>query len=643
MVLESGELLDTTENVALNLELNNVMVGNVNELAKSYSYPLTLPRTATNDVALDFPSFINTSTPWVAKMVSVFVHGVLVLVGELVLLGATEAEVSVAIQTNRKLAWLAVRKMTELTELGYVWQTTQTDWYVELLLSLANTSNPVGLSGSLVRVDVSGFWYETLIIGVSRTDILATLNVLAGLINADSARNNGHADVIEITGSYSQVFTNFRITRVSPTKPFYVVPEATYDEKAICVFEYAVGNATTYDIRSKQWIDFVDANPANFIFRYTELTMIPQDDDAFAMPINRHTAGSYDIIDDLSVTSPQLNVKKGLEFLVKTFGYRLESDFLQEPSIALLFFANNHSNPAFINFGNDISSSSNRLYAFPEYFFFYKDKFPAMTLLDWLDSFSKLFCLYITLDHVRKIVTIRAMNTILSEQAQTTYSTAPKYSVTVPENAKKGHTFKLASPASSAAYQTQFERHNQQSYSSLVLGKGETVIKSALTFLDVRWHDDQPQTPEQPCFFTGWWSSLPNYDKIKYHKEDVTQQWGLRGNSPKSAALLFDGGFYNGKSVSSFSTHDETLHWGVADASNTFGLYNKRWRKFLAFMNRAQLVKRKIYLSLTEFAALDLSKKVRIDNQTYFIKKLRVQLTHKTGHELVAEVELLTV
>lgn len=640
IVLENGSILDTTESLAMSLELNNPMFGTVNDLAKSYTYPLTLPRTAKNDVVLDFPSIINNGNKWIAKNVSVFSNGVLLIEGDLLILSATESSISASVQVNKNLDWLAVRKMTELTELGYVWQNLSSNWYCELLLQVR--SSKFGVAGTKISINVSGKTYETPWVLNPNIDMAVTMQNLANLINADTANNNAIATV---TGTINP-YTNFRVNRVNATKDFYVIPTATFDENCPFIFEYAVGGNTTnsYDILSKQWIDHVMANPNNYIFKYAELLMLPQNDDLFYMPMNRHTSGSYDIIDDISVTSPQINLKKGLELILSTFGYRLESDFLNETSMLSAYFANNHSNVPAINFGFDLSSSVNRYYGFPEYFFFYKDKFPDTTLLSWLDSFAKLFCLYVNADHKRKIITIKSMNDIMADAETINFRTPPTYSIDKKENTKKGYKFTMAKPPYISVYREQYERHNQISYADLTIAQGANNIKTDINFLDTLWVNDEPEQTLQPCFFTGWWSSLPNYDKIPFLKTpNITRQWGERGNSPKANSIMFYLGFINGKPSSTNSTNDETLLWGVESATNTFGLYNKRWRKFIAFMNRTESVKRKIYISLTDLASLDMSKKVRIDNQNYFIKKLRVQLTHNTGHELVAECDLLVV
>lgn len=640
IVLENGSILDTTESLAISFELNNPMFGTVNDLVKSYTYPLTLPRTPKNDVVLDFPSIINNGNKWIAKNVSVFVNGVLLIEGDLLILGATESSISASIQVNKKLDWLSVRKMTELTELGYVWQNLSSNWYCELLLKFR--SSTLGLAGSKISINVTGGQYTTDWVGGLISNLFLSLQNLANLINADTDNNNAIATV---TGNVNP-YTNFRVNRVNATKDFYVIPTATFNENCPFSFEYAVGNATTtsYDTLTKAWIDNVMANPDDYIYKYAELLMLPQNDDLFYMPMNRHTSGSYDIIDDISVTSPQINLKKGLELILSTFGYQLESEFLNEPSMLLAYFANNHSNVPAINFETDRPLIENKYFGFPEYFFFYKDKFPNTTLLSWLDSFSKLFCLYVNIDHKRKIVTIKSMNEIMADGETKTFRTPPNYNIDKKENTKKGYKFTMAKPKYINVYSQQYERHNQISYADLTIAEGANNIKTDINFLDTLWVNDAPVQTLQPCFFTGWWSSLPNYDKIPFLKTpNITRQFGERGNSLKANSIMFYLGFVDGKPSSTNSTNDETLLWGVESATNSFGLYNKRWRKFIAFMNRTESVKRKIYIAITDLASLDMSKKVRIDNQNYFIKKLRVQLTHNTGHELVAECDLLVV
>jgi hypothetical protein len=642
-IVVEGEFLDTNESLSISLELNNLIFGNVNDLAKSYTYPLTLPRTPKNDVILEFPNIINNPKTWIAKTATVFVNGVLVVEGDLLLLGATDASISASIQVNKKLDWLAIRKMTELTELGYVWQRLSPFRNCYLFFKVRPSIG--GVVGKSVSINVSGYTYTTPCVLNPGFDKGQTLRNLAALINADTARNNATAFFAEEGVGSNPDFVNFTVTNVSTLREFYVIPTATWDETCPYTFEYGVADTNEYDTITKDWIDHVMANPANYIYVYSELLLLPQNDDLFHMPINRHTAGVYDIIDDISVTSPQINVRKGLQFLLAKFGYTLQSSFLEETALQKLYFANNHSNVPAINFGTNLPSSVNRYFGFPEYFFFYKDKFPDTTLLSWLDSFAKLFCLYVDIDHKAKVLKIESINNVLQNQDIKAYKTAPTYSIDKKENSnKKGYKFTMAKPKYISVYREQYERFNQISYADLTIGEGANNIKTDINFLDVLYKNDQQVQPLQPCFFTGWWSSLPNYDKIPFTKTpDITRQWGERGNSPKANSLMFYLGFVDGKPSSSYSYDQETLNWGVESATNNFGLYNKRWRKFIAFMTSTESVKRKIYISLTDLANLDLSQKVRIDNQTYFIKKLRVQLTHNTGVELVAECDLLVV
>ncbi len=640
---DRNKKLDTNENVNIPLEFNNPMFGNVNDLFKSYSYSFVVPKTPKNGELLDYANYINTKKKWTAKNASIYKNGVLIASGDLIIRSATESSISLSLQINKKVDWFNGRKMTELKEMGYQWQMLTDDWYVELWLRDFPQQSEANYDfGGYVEIEISGIVYlSNFVTFPFTTDInyQATLQNLRDVINADTANNNALA-IYNVT-----YLENLRIERVDTTKPFYVLPTAKYVEQSESVFLYGVIDNVGLDNLTKDFIDYVVANPNDFIFHYASQFILHRAEENNYVEMNHFVAGEYNFSDDkLSIVSPQIYCREGLQKLLGTFGFKLEDGgFFDETLITKMFFCNNQSNAPILELpGPPVDDN---FFAFPEYFFWYKDKFPDSTLADWLQDLAKLFCLYVDINHTTKTVRVKSLNDIIKAKVAAEYETADTYQIEVATE-DTGYKFEQPTPEFKDTYKETFEAYNEVNYQDLTVGNGGTNVKTNITFPESFYEPNGTLIAFQiPSYFTGWWNNTPKYSFAKAVKQTGinTEFFGVRGNSPKANGLAFETGFFDGKPRCYWSFGQEVLHWGIDNLLSDFGLYNRRWRIFTNFIDNAQLVKRKIYLSSVELATLDLSKKVRIDNQNYFIKKLRTSLTHQQTNKIVCEVELFTV
>lgn len=642
---DKNDYIDTNEGINIPLEFNNPMFANVKDLFKSFTYSFNLPKTPKNSKLLDYPTYINNVQEWRTRTANIYKSGILIATGDLIIRSATENSISINVQISKKIDWFNVRKMTELKELGYVWQNLSPNWYCDVSLFAYVASGGTGISAlEQLTIEITGKVYAANFVIAQPSllvDFFSTLSNLAAQINADTTNNNAIATMYP----YNITGVKCKIQRVDTSKDFYVLPTARKIETESYVFEYTVVDNVGFDNLTKAYIDNVVANENDYIFHYGTQWLLVGDDNNTKVEMNHFINGFYDFIsDNISITSPQIFCKKGLELILKTFGYELEAGgFFDEPNFERLFFANNQSNAPTRIDGNTLDEDWFR--AFPEYFFFYKDKFPDSTLADWLQDLANLFCLFVDIDNKAKKIRIKSLNEVITSAVAVEYETPPTYQIDRQE-AYQGFTFKMPKPNYKDSYKPIFEQFNLRAYLDLKIGDGKTEIKTNITFPDLVYDNNGVDAGfSLPSYFGGWWSALPNYEKIPFFKpaDAETISFGQRGNAKKANGLAFYLGFINGKPRSYWSYGFDTLFWGVDNPNSQIGLYNKRWRIYTDFLTNAKLVKRKIYLSTVQLSQLDLSKKIRIDNQNYFIKKLRTSLTHQQTNKIVCDVELWTV
>lgn len=119
---------------------------------------------------------------------------------------------------------------------------------------------------------------------------------------------------------------------------------------------------------------------------------------------------------------------------------------------------------------------------------------------------------------------------------------------------------------------------------------------------------DRNEEPHRYMFYRGMKAC-----DVKVEEGDEVY---IPGEYPFGSSHNYD---YQGNKVGNYS-----LAWNAED-----GLYNKFWRKWLEFLKNTKPVKVKLNLSLDDILNLDLTGKIRINNQLYFIDELEFEVSDK--------------
>jgi hypothetical protein len=93
----------------------------------------------------------------------------------------------------------------------------------------------------------------------------------------------------------------------------------------------------------------------------------------------------------------------------------------------------------------------------------------------------------------------------------------------------------------------------------------------------------------------------------------------IPGEYPFGSSHNYD---YQGNKVGNYS-----LAWNAED-----GLYNKFWSNWLLFLKNTKPIKVKLNLSVDDIINLDLTGKIRLHNQLYFIDELEFEVSDKIGN-----------
>lgn len=646
---DPNKSLDLYPDSSIALEYNNPLFSTIGDLGKTYTYPFKIPRTPKNEVDLDFPNYLKV-VPWLRPKYTLVYAGVPLFAGEVIIRSAGEDFIEINFSVNRRESWIFDTKMTDLF-LGYKFQQiTNSTQTIGMRLNV-NSSIAIPVIKGAACV-INGKIYES---GLINGTVINVLNALATVINADTAVNNCIATVvlgyIPLVGSY------LVLTRVNAAKDFWAYPFVNYydvknnDNQYSLWFRYAsYSNAhwAFLDAEGKAFIDEVMSNPDDYDYLYPEIIILPKQDSDYSHGLNRHEGGEYYIGDDASVVSPQLKLLAALKRICDYHSFKLNTDFFTQTKFAKLLIINNHSN---ITLGFDGVAAR----TYHEQLFFFAHKYPNMTFAEFLEALQKLFCLYIYFDFAKRELVIRSAVDVLSDnslQEIRLADTAKNYTIEAYPEQKDGFLFKIAKPTVNSNYK-RFPTQNERFYKELKIEPAKRNIGANLTIPSPIYSESggNYNATNQESVFVGLWGNLPQQDQItlSYSYSNIpvdTIDWIWNQWTPFSG-LSFYKGFVDGKPVTVNATDEVVLSWGDVTTKidgkevTQKGLYSEYWQKWVTFLQSTQVVKRFLYLDVVQLANLRLDKKIRIDNQTYLIKKIRVGLGSKGIKP--AEVELLSV
>ncbi len=639
--------LDLYPDSSITLEYNNPLFSTIGDLGKTYTYPFKIPRTPKNEVDLYFPNYLKVS-PWIRPKYTLVYAGVPLFAGEVIIRSAGTDFIEINFSVNRREAWIFDTKMPDLF-LGYKFQqvTNSTQTIGMRLHGNQAVAMPVIKGSACV---INGKIYESGLINGTIPDVL---NALATVINAATAVTNCTATVT--AGLLPLVSSYLVLTRVDATKEFWAYPFVNYydvknnDNQYSLWFRYASYSNAHFaflDAQGKAFIDEVMSNPDDYDYLYPEIILLPKQDSDYPHGLNRHEEGEYSIDDNASVVSPQLKLLPGLQRICDYNNFALNTDFFTQNKFANLLIINNHSN---------ITEGFFSSRTYHEQLFFFAHKCPNMTFAEFLEALQKLFCLYIYFDFAKRELVIRSAVDVLSDnslQEIRLSDTAKDYTIEVYPEQKDGFLFKMAKPSVNSNYK-KFSTQNERFYRELKIAPAKRNIGANLTMPSPIYSESggSYNATKQESVFVGLWGNVPQQDQItlSYGYSDVpvgTIDWIWNQWTPFSG-LSFYKGFVDGKPVTVNATDEVVLSWGDVTTKidgkevTQKGLYSEYWQKWFTFLQSTQVVKRFLYLDVVQLANLRLDKKIRIDNQTYLIKKLRVGLGSKGIKP--SEVELLSV
>jgi hypothetical protein len=644
---DANKALDLYPDASISLEYNNPLFGTIGDLGKTYTYPFKVPRTPKNEVDLDFPNYLKT-TAWVRPKYTLVYQGVALFMGEVIIRSASNDYIEINFSVNRREAWIFDTKMTELF-LGYKFQqVNESVQTIGMILYASMATNFVVTKGAACVIN--GKIYESGLLNGTIPDVL---NALATVINANSSQTNCTASVVG--GLVPTTISSLVLERIDAIAEFWAYPFVNYYDLKNNKNEYNLffiyGSYSTdhwnfLDDEGKAFIDEVMSNPDNYDYLYPEIILLPKQDSDYRHPLNRHEGGEYSTDDDASVVSPQLKLLPALQRICEYNNFSLNTDFFSQNKFAHLLIINNHSN---------ITDGFLNAITYHEQLFFFAHKYPNMTFAEFLEALQKMFCLYISFDFGKRELIIRSAGDILADnelQEIRPQDTAEVYTIEEYPYQREGFNFKLAKPAVNSNYK-RFATQNQQFYREFKVEPAKRNIDTKLTIPSPIYSQNGTnyQATNQESVFVGLWGNLPQQDQIIYGfgyadvptspTDFIWNQW-----TPFNG-LSFYRGFVDGKPVTVNTTDEVVLSWGDVtqkiDGREVWqkGLYSEYWQKWVNFLQSTQVVKRFLYLDIVQLSQLRLDKKIRVDNQTFLIKKLRVGLTNKGIKP--AEAELLSV
>jgi|GEM_PF-4972091 len=211
------------------------------------------------------------------------------------------------------------------------------------------------------------------------------------------------------------------------------------------------------------------------------------------------------------------------------------------------------------------------------------------TYLELLDALTKLFCLYVQPDKQNKKILVGHCQDLLDNlNPQIIKNYAAEYFKSHYEG-NKGYTFDYANTQEVAL------EDRQDLYEPYQFGGGENPITSTFSFLPNLWEMDSGFNPRVLLFF----DDSDNY--VKYTGPNFSLRWG--------------------------------------------DLVPRFWEKWLNFLATTKLVKRNIFMSATQLAALDFTRPIQLDGLNFFVKQLRtnIKANHDKRLHFVVQAELFLI
>lgn len=643
--------LDMPPDASFVFEANNPLFGSINDLARSFTYAFKLFRTPKNDVLLNFPASLRLGAR-AAMPAALYYNGTRIPSAELIIRGANEKTIEINIAASRRADWLFDKNIQSLP-LGVQFQQLSAAQEIGLALG-RNTAIPMpALIGA--AVEVSGRLYESgFLPSGGATPLTDVLDVLAALINADTTNNN--ATALVVAGLDPDVRSYLVVTRANPAREFWAKPLINFydlrnaENKYALWFNFSAYSTENFEFLDEQielYIDGIMADPTAYDHIYPELILIPKPDELYLHGLNRHEGGSYFIGDNVSVVSPQLRLTPAIRRVLDTYGFALDAPLMDGDAFQDLLLINNHSN---ITEG----SVSNRTYH--EILFWYADKYPLMTFAEFLDQLRSLYALYIDFNWGTYTLTIRTAGEILatrdSAQVIEPVHTSPAHALDDYPDAREGYTFALAEPQPAEPYRNNFDTFNKSRFAPFALPPGRNKIESKLS-MPVRVYrnndDDELTLTNQESTLNGLFSNMPAADTLAdaYEGNPFDDSGYIFRQAPPFFGLSYYQGFVDGKPITSTVRNEHVIGWGDVTESTDGtpvvrrGFYSTYWKEFVSVLQNAVLVKKRAYLNEVQLANLDMTRLLRIDNQTYLIKRFRT--TYSARGIAATEFELLTV
>ena len=210
------------------------------------------------------------------------------------------------------------------------------------------------------------------------------------------------------------------------------------------------------------------------------------------------------------------------------------------------------------------------------------------TYLDTLEAMVTMFCLYVQPDVQNKKILVGHCKDLLGKTPQLIKDQAPGHTK-INYEGNKGYKFSYTNIQEVALEERQIL------YDPYTYGNGSNDIKSSFSFLPDIWEMDAGINPRAFMFYDA------SDDYAKYTGPNFSLQWP--------------------------------------------DLVTRFWTEWLDFLASTKLVKKNLYLTATELAALDFTRPVHIDGFNFFVKQLRtnIKANHDKRLPFVVQAELLLI
>lgn len=630
-IILGNDHLDLYSDSSTRIEIRNPIFASIGELSKSYSYPFKCPLTAQNKRLFSFAQIINNVNAKKVYACEVRKNGIKLYSADLVINEISNSEVEANLQINRKLDFLG-KNMNEMLNLGgfFMSSTKRLSFFVNCYAPL--------------KIWVSGVFFEQKEAYNGSEDFDAySLRMITALISQINAHPtvNGYAN-------YSSAEKTLIIDPRNAVNDFWVCPicdtKSSQADLQYSAFGFnntfvfntlvptSAHNADTFAFASALALD---ANqPVVFPKINTDGKILNEFADGYFF-----NGGPDDLDKSPTLLNAQLRTVFAIKKIFESNLWKVESDFFDEIKDHCIF--SNQVNVCFRFADQEIPST--------EKYFMYAWKLPNMTFLAFLQNFEKNFNCYIKLDFDRKIV---KFNSIKKRIQQTDYQEYTDYS---PEYSKKLYaqngsrkfeysnlpSFCPENPSKEDVAKEDFIKITPKTaYLGVGLENANSSVVLDIPFCPVLSPNNE-QAKENSLYFKEFYSPLMTYL--------------LPNEIPK---LFFVYAFvdgYNAFPVGNVNNRNLSLQWQInyvfyginyyfGDIGSFFAqscLYEKFWKIWDKWLESAQIVKRKIYLTTAELQVFDATKILRIERTNYLLLSATYDLTNKNVRKHIVDCELM--